>query len=244
MRILLSDDQLKDLLSKSGISTKDKILFCLAADPAVPKQTRDIKEVAFRCGYNDIPVSNISTYLHRNNGLAIKTTAGWELTSDGKNSIREKTGDSPVVSVSPTLRKIAEKIADVDTKNFVLEAIACFEAHHYRAAVVLSWVGAISVLYEHVLTDAALLAAVNTEALARNAKWKTAKNKDDRACMNEYTFLEILVKLSVIGKSVKNELFNCLKFRNGCGHPNSMIIGEHRVSGHIEFLVQNVYSKF
>jgi len=187
---------------------------------------------------------NVSAFLSNASGRAIKTNDGWELTTDGKNHLHTLVGDSPVATVSPSLRKVAAAVIDADTKNFVLEAVACFEAHHYRAAVVLSWVGAVSVLYDHVLADASLLANINAEARLRNKDWKNAKSKDDLALMKERTFLEILAKLSVIGKSTKTELIGCLDLRNGCGHPNSMVVGEHKVSAHIEFLVQNVYTKF
>jgi hypothetical protein len=73
---------------------------------------------------------------------------------------------------------------------------------------------------------------------------KPATAKDDLANLKEYDFLQILQSMSVIGKSVKDELEGCLKFRNGCGHPNSLKIGESRVSAHIESLMLNVFSKF
>jgi len=241
---LVSDAELKNLLSKKEFSNTDKILFCLAADPLQPRQVSDIRGIGIRCGLRAIKTWNISASLNRVSDRAIKTNDGWELTTDGENAIRTIIGASPIATVSPSLRKVAATINDEDTKNFVLEAIACFEAHHYRASVVLSWVGAVSVLYDHILNDSSLLASVNAEAKRRNNDWKDAKSKDDLGLMKERTFLEILVKLSVIGKSIKTELLGCLNLRNGSGHPNSMVIGEHKVSAHIEFLVQNVYSKF
>ena len=62
--------------------------------------------------------------------------------------------------------------------------------------------------------------------------------------MGEYDFLQILENRSIIGKSVKAELEGCLKLRNGCGHPNSLHVAEHRVSSHIEILALNVFAKF
>ena len=48
----------------------------------------------------------------------------------------------------------------------------------------------------------------------------------------------------MVGKSVKVELEQCLKLRNGCGHPNSLRIAEHRASPHIEVLLVNVFGQF
>jgi hypothetical protein len=128
------------------------------------------------------------------------------------------------------------------TKDFVTEAIDCVERGLSRAAVVLSWVGALSVLYDHVITKH--LSAFNSEAQRRDAKWKPAKTADDLARMKESDFLNVLEHLSIIGKSVKQELEGCLKLRNGCGHPNSLKVGENTVAAHVEQLVLNVFSQF
>ena len=97
-------------------------------------------------------------------------------------------------------------------------------------------------LYDHVVSN--YLSEFNAAALKQDPKWKPAKTKDDLARMKEANFLVICESASIIGKSVKQELEGCLTFRNGCGHPNSLRIGENRVSGHIETLVFNVYSVF
>ena len=108
--------------------------------------------------------------------------------------------------------------------------------------MVLSWVGAVSVLYSYVLTNHKQ--DFNSAAAKKNPKWKPANNSDDLSRMKEADFLEVCESASVIGKSVKQELQTALTFRNGCGHPNSLKVGEHRVSAHIERLILNVYSKF
>ena len=62
--------------------------------------------------------------------------------------------------------------------------------------------------------------------------------------MKEADFLQVLESISILGKSVKAELEGCLKLRNGCGHPNSLKVSEHRVTAHIEILVLNVFAVF
>lgn len=53
-----------------------------------------------------------------------------------------------------------------------------------------------------------------------------------------------LEAVSVLGKNVKQELQKCLQLRNGCGHPNSLQLADHKVSAHIEDLILNVFAKF
>jgi len=62
--------------------------------------------------------------------------------------------------------------------------------------------------------------------------------------MREKDFLQILQSLSVVGKNVREELENCLRLRNACGHPSSLKISENRVAAHIEMLILNVFSRF
>ncbi len=136
----------------------------------------------------------------------------------------------------------SSKVKEPVTAAFIEEAIRCYEQQLYRAAVVLSWVGAVSVLYHLVVSKH--LAAFNAEATRRHQKWKPATTPDDISRMKEKDFLDILDHMSVIGKNVKQELEGCLALRNGCGHPNSLAIGEHRVAGHVETLLLNVFVPF
>ena len=238
---LLSTSELKDIINKSNLNQKEKILMCLAVYVNSAKQVKEIKEIAYGTGYRAINKVNVSGVLANTHGLAIRTEKGWELTSDGRQLVTHLIG-GPAIQVSHNLRKIIEKINDHQTKIFVGEAISCFEAKLYRASVVLSWIGAISLLYDFVIKGK--LSEFNSHAKKRDPKWKDAMTKDDLARMKESDFLIVLESSSIIGKSVKQELEAALILRNGCGHPNSLKIGEHRVSGHIEILILNVFSKY
>lgn len=237
--------ELKNLLVADGLSTKDMVLLCLAVDSDRPKQVKDITKLGFDAGWRGIKKLNVSAILSSCKPNTVRTGSGWELTATGFQYVAQLAGPlmgSPVPKVASSLRIQLAKLNDPDTKRFVEEAVACFEARQHRAAVVLSWVGAISVLQAHVFTNH--LAAFNTEASRRDSKWRTAKNTDDLGRMKEHGFLDVLEAISVIGKNVKQELQKQLQLRNGCGHPNSLNIAEHTVSSHIEILILNVYSCF
>lgn len=242
---MVDNEQLKEQLHKTSLTNTDKLLICLAVDVNTPKSIKDIKSTAKSAGLRKIETWNVSDYLSKSKGLAIRTNDGWELTNGGKKHVIKLIGPAQkkaVPQIVSKLRKHLPNITSIETKEFLDEAIKCFESKLYRAAVVLSWVGAISLLYDHVIHSK--LKEFNAEARKRNPKWKDAITKDDLACMKEYEFLQVINSISIIGKSVKDELESCLKFRNGCGHPNSLKIGEGRVSGHIESLILNVFSVF
>jgi hypothetical protein len=210
-----------------------------------PQKVAEIREFAFNSGLRAAKGWDVSTQLSKAKSLTIRTPDGWELTSAGKSLVVEVAGPllpSVTVLVVSGLRKQLPTIASEATRAFVEESVKALEAKLYRSAIVLSWVGALSVIYDHVVNNC--LAEFNAEAVRRDTKWKAAKSADGLARMQEYDFLQVLAALSVIGKNVKDELEVCLKLRNGCGHPNSLMVGEHKTSAHVETLMQNVFAKF
>lgn len=238
---MLSQEALKQHVSDPNLSQKDKVLMCLTVNSSQGKAVKEITQIGLDSGFNAIKKLNVSSVLSRQKGLAIRGANGWELTARGKAHIKTLIG-GPVAVLSSSLRSHLVQIGDPKTKAFVEEAVQCFEAHLYRAAVVLSWVGAVSVLYNYVLSNHKK--AFNAAAAKKTPKWRPANTPDDLSRMKEADFLEVCESASIIGKSVKQELQTALTFRNGCGHPNSLKIGEHRVSAHIESLIQNVYSQY
>ena len=242
---MFDKDALKDILARSDVSNRDKVLTCLAVEPVSAKKVEDIRALAVEAGLRAISKWNVSDYLAKSKTLAIRTPQGWELTSQGKAYIASIAGPLlPSVSalVVSALRKQLPSILSADTRNFVAEAVRCLEAKLYRSAIVISWVGAVAVLYDIVVKS--YLNDFNTEALKRDPKWRTAKTTDDLTRMKEFDFLQILPVIGVLGKNVKDELEVCLKLRNGCGHPNSLVVGEHKASAHVETLIQNIFAKF
>lgn len=241
---MLPVDALKDLLSQDLID-RDKALICLAVEPVAPRKVKEITAMAFAAGWRQVKKKNLSSILRRSDGLAVRSENGWELTSAGSHYVAKLAGplmNSPIPAVASALRAHLVTLSNIDTQSFVEEAITCFEARQFRAAVVLSWVGAVSVLQNYVVNNK--LADFNNEALKRNSKWKPAHNTDDLGLMKEDTLLDIFQAISVIGKNVKQELKKALTFRNGCGHPNSLKLAEHKVSSHIEDLMLNVFAVF
>ena len=232
---------LKRHLHSEGLGRGDRLLIILASGEGSPLTVSEIREIAVANGIPGARTWNISDTLSGLSGKVIRINRGWELTDAGKVTAAKLTG-SPAPPAASPLRAILTQLTNPNVRAFVQEGIGCVESRHFRAAVVLTWVGALAVLYDHVV--ATHLAAFNTEAKRRDAKWRDAKTPDDLGRMKEHEFLQVLEALSVIGKNVKVELEACLKLRNACGHPNSLKIAENRVAAHVETLVLNVLSVF
>ena len=243
---MVKPEQLKDLLHTTRLERRDAISLILASQDGQPVSTTEIVKTGRDNGLSKIGTWNVSQYLASNKSHFVKFPAGWSLGPNGKQhvaSLVSKLNGGQSVVINQSLRLLIPKLPNEEARAFVGEAISCYEAKCYRAAVVLSWVGAVAVLHNHVF--ARHLAAFNTEASARNPDWKPAKIADDLGLMGEEKFLDILVKISVIGKNVKELLKNqCLGLRNACGHPNSVQPGENMVAAHLELLINHVFTKF
>jgi hypothetical protein len=209
------------------------------------KKTKDIIQLGLELGLSKIKTWPISSRLHGAKGKVILLPEGWELTSDGIDYVSNITGIQGLVppsNIAMNLRKHLSNISNPDTKKFLEEAIISFEYNLYRSAIVLSWVGALSILYDWVISNK--LVDFNTEMIRRNSNLKPIKVVDDFGRIKEKDFLEIISSISVIGKNVRQELEKCLTLRNSCGHPNSLKISQNVASAHIEILALNVFEKF
>lgn len=220
------------------------ILAFILASFDSPTSIKSIKDRAIEVGYRGLRNANVSRDLN-NSGFAIRVNDGWELSSAGINTLVEigvKVKGNDIVELAIDLRDAANKILNEDTKSFVDETISAYENNLKRSSIVMSWLGAISILQNFVLLNH--LSEFNIEARRRNPKWKTAKTVDDISLMKERDFLDITQHISVIGKDVKSALLICLTRRNSCGHPNSFKISDRIVAAHLEVLILNIYIKF
>jgi hypothetical protein len=241
----LDKDSLKAALHTVGLSKTDKLLIVLLSAEDKPQAVKDLRAKAVAHGVRAAKDWNISELLKRSKGRAILVEEGWELTPLGKQHLAALgiVSDQIVVQQATTLRKLLPKVSSDKNRDFVAEAVSCYERKNLRAAAVLSWIGAVSILYDHVMQHA--LTRFNAEWVRRNQqKNRPISAVEDLSDIKEDTFLDVLHAASVISKSVKDELKACLKFRNGCGHPNTLVVGETRVAAHLESLINNVYLKF
>lgn len=243
---MLTLDQLKQAVHRRKITKTDATLLCVAAAGAKAASTNTVRQLAVESGVKGAKSINLTAHLNSAEDKVFKAPQGWELTDAGRKYVAalaaEEMSASPAAAEAQSLRVLLPKLKNEDARAFVTEAIVCAEQSLFRAAVVLSWVGAMALLHDRVV--AKHLAAFSAEASKRDQKWKPAKTADDLGRIKEATFLEIAAAIQLIGKNVKQELDTCLKLRNACGHPNALKIGTNKVAAHLEMLALNVYAVF
>lgn len=244
--------KLPDSVYRTRLERRDLLLAVMLFGGQTHYAPADLKARAVGGGFREVKSWNIADILGRASKqvppLALRVAAGWEVTTDGIKHLAQLgvvDSSSATATVNSQLRSHLAKIKSEQIRSFVEEAVSCSEQGLNRAAVVFSWIGALSLIYEFVLKHK--LAEFNTAARAKNAKWKDATTIDHFGLMDEGEFLDLVASpiVGVLGKNVKEDLKNTgLKLRNGCGHPNSMKVGPAKTAAHIEFLIQNVYSAF
>lgn len=148
-----------------------------------------------------------------------------------------------VREISESLRGLLAKINSAEQKSFLEEAITCYEVKSYRAAIIMTWLLTVDVLYEYVIMHR--LTDFNF-AMAKNGKYKafSIAKKEDFSELKENDFIMFLVSAGVITKDQRKILDEKLGIRNTAAHPNSIEIRESKASTVIEDLVPNIISKF
>lgn len=226
------------------LSKEDKLLLILYAYKDSILEVKEIKEIGINNGLNEIKKWNISQLLKKYYPKVIKAGNGWKITADGEKQLSNKglLKRLPVKKNITALESLIGNIENKDIKEFLKEAKNAIEYGLYRSAVVLTWIGAMSLLQDYVIKNN--LSDFNIELKKRFPQKKVIKSKDDFSLIKEYDFLQLIQSISIIGKNVKQELEHRLQLRNSCGHPNSFVLAESTVTFHVEFLILNVFTKF
>jgi hypothetical protein len=244
---LLSDERLllaaRDL-AKAGQRAPVLLLLAHIEQPAATVAVRD-KGLAI--GFRDVTQWNLSAILRSAaaDGQVAQLSTGWKLLEPGLKSLNSHySPDALIVSdARHGLKKHIAAISDPNRRRFVEEAVTCFDAEAYRAAVVLSWVGAAYIIQEHIVSKH--LAAFNTAGLSRfKSAFRPIKLVKDFGAMKESDMLQLCQDAGILDKAEKQQLQARLDLRNHCGHPNSVIVAEHVVASHVEMLLLNVFSRY
>jgi hypothetical protein len=210
-----------------------------------PAKSNDIKRIAKENGWRAGAKSNPSDFLKLKKEHCVALPHGWELTGPGRKFLEQEgliSSEGVLTPVTEQLDRYLLDIQDTQKASFIAEAVGCVKNKQPRAAIVLSWVGAVYLLYSHVI--ATKLIEFNAEVRRRWPKTKDACDIDDLSRMKESDFLSVIEHLGIVSRAEAKELSGCLDRRNTAGHPNSHIFEEVTVGHHIQTLVTTVFLKF
>lgn len=215
----------------------------LGQETAMPKQVAD----CFRACDLVVP-ANVSARLSE--GLKgkppkfIKTKAGYKLQRHMREELSKRLGSETLTAqTSATLRSLEHRLPAGADKEFLKEAIDCFEIGANRAAIVMTWILTMDHLFAYILAHK--LSDFNT-ALSKDkgVKINSVCQRDDFTEIKETKFIELCRAAGIVSNDVRKILDQKLGTRNSCAHPSGVAVNKSKVIDFVEDLIDNVVLKF
>lgn len=148
-------------------------------------------------------------------------------------------------SASISTLKLSKKVSQLsneDEKNYLLEAIQCFDSGALRAGIVITWIAAMRNLQNKLLKYHSLH-SINTAIEKHVREPKPIRSITDFAYILEGVQLKAACDLGQIEKNEKLVLENCLDLRNNCGHPGQYKPEEYKALAFLEDLLTIIFDK-
>ena len=191
---------------------------------------------------------DLSVYFPRliDQGVFLKDRQGVRLEGTARTALDRKYGDTPTtIAVSNALKELPTKIPDLAEQVLLKEAIKCYRAEAFRAAIVMTWSLAFDHLRNWIHNDATRLAKFNAAIVTRYPrKGLTITKIDDFEDLKDSEVIEVAGTAGLINGNIKKILSQKLDLRNIAAHPSPVVIGEPQANEYILTLVQNAVVTF
>lgn len=174
----------------------------------------------------------------------IKSNGGYKLQRHMREALSRKLGAGTVVAqTSATLRGLEHKLPAGADKEFLKEAIDCFEIGANRAAIILTWILAMDHLFAYIVEYKLneFNAALSKD---KGVKITSVSKRDDFTEIKEAKFIELCRAAGIISNDVRKILDQKLGTRNSCAHPSGVRVNISKVIDFIEDIVDNIILKF
>ncbi|MCH8304248.1 MAG: hypothetical protein IIB94_03860 [Candidatus Marinimicrobia bacterium] len=135
------------------------------------------------------------------------------------------------------------KIKDPNEKNFLQEAINCYEVDARRASIIMVWNLTISHLYSYILKQK-LSDFNNALSKDKGVKISLVRRIEDFEDIKEIKFIELARAAKIIPNSIRKILVAKLEIRNMYAHPSDLKLSEEKTNEFIKDLIENVVLKF
>ncbi len=137
----------------------------------------------------------------------------------------------------------ASQQAPMAYREYLEEAIKCYEVGAYRGAVILVWSATISHLYSAVEAHAngiSLLQSENERRFGPSKTYRELKKVNDLMYLQDSNFFLLCEDVGLFNRNARNLLTERLNLRNRCGHPTGYTIGREEAVVFIESLILNI----
>jgi hypothetical protein len=178
----------------------------------------------------------------------LKDGQGYALEKRVRDSFEEQFGQRPsTVNVTKLLLELPSKVPDPLAREFLDEALRCFRAQAFRAAMVMTWNLAFDHLRAWVLNGR--VDAFNRQWPLRFPKhWEKARvqviaTADDFGELKESEMIDVCLSAGLIPVDVAKILRDKLEKRNTAAHPSKIFISQLQAEAFIDDLINNVVLK-
>lgn len=145
------------------------------------------------------------------------------------------------INTSKLTKKVSQ-LTNEDEKNYLLEAIQCFDSGALRAGIVITWIAAMRNLQNKLLKHYSLH-SINTAIEKHVREPKPIRTITDFAYILEGVQLKAACDLGQIEKNEKIVLESCLDLRNNCGHPGQYKPEEYKALAFLEDVITIIFNK-
>lgn len=195
-----------------------------------------------------LPSPNIAMYLIRMSETkppkVLRQGNVYKLARVARIDLDSKYGAHPsFVQVSKLLGDLPGKVGDVAERNFLTEAIKCYQIGAFRSCVVMTWNLAYSHLLHWILADPVRLSKFNANISKRYPKKAaiTITSHDDfTEEFKESEVIEICSTASLLSGNVIRILREKLGKRNTAAHPSTVTVVQSQADDVVTDLVNNV----
>jgi hypothetical protein len=198
--------------------------------------------------YNKLHMSQqaVATYLTRMADAKelLKERGQYRLARSVRAELDKKYGvHESIIAVSKILTDLPATVPNVAERDFLTEALTCYQRKAFRACVVMTWNLAYSHLLDWILADQVRLDAFNTAISVRFPKItnvKITKYDDVLDELKESQVIEICKTASLINSSMFKIMKEKLDKRNIAAHPSGVKVVQSQADDVVTDLVNNV----
>lgn len=244
---LVSDSTLMELLAKLESPTRRQIcLICLYHRKIQGIDSCTASDIRYSLSSARImgsPQWNITDILRKSGQYIDRSLTNnvnqWVLTKTGTYYVESLLGiknESVEIRESrASLSKVLLSVTDEVARDYLNEALRCFEFGCLRATVVFAWSGAIRTLQEKALANY----SQHLETCFRKHEPKAGKigSLEDFARYRDTIQLLAFRDLGIIDKSEWRALQHGLDLRNDFGHPSKLRPGSNQVAAFLESII-------
>jgi hypothetical protein len=157
--------------------------------------------------------------------------------------VTDRATQSPAVALKSLNDALAA--APPDYRDYLVEAVTCYELGLYRAAILMVWAATMEHLYiiasDHPngISD---LEGANLARFGSSKTYRRIKKKDDFLYLAEANWLQLAEDAGLMNRNARQMLIERLNVRNRCGHPTKYKPGREETVVFIESLLLNVLS--